>query len=255
MADSQRFSAAVPAAFLIFALLVAGATAAIAADALTAQVPTRAMPLDLNEDEINWRLGFIEERLEGAKRRASIWNVAWTVVQAGSLGYNTYEAVDDDDTDDRGRAITEASKSLIGLMDLYVFRPMTARYGVSELEGMPQATRSQKMAKLKKGEEILERNAARVDDRYSWQVHAGNVLLNLAGAGAIWATGGGTGEALTSMFAGIAGGELMFWTEPSQPLEDWREYQNLSGGSSFVEPPRAWHLVPIPGGVAVARRF
>ena len=36
------------------------------------------------------------------------------------------------------------------------------------------------------------------------------VLLNFAGAGAIWATGGGTGDALISAFSGIAGAELMF---------------------------------------------
>ena len=108
---------------------------------------------------------------------------------------------------------------------------MKARYGADEIAHMPQATHSQKLAKLKKAEEILERNAKRADDRYGWQVHLGNVLLNFAGAGAIWATGGGTGEALTSAFAGIAGGELMMWTEPGQPRHDFADYQNLTGGN------------------------
>lgn len=233
------------------------AAPAVAAPAAAAPAtpPTKASPLDLNDDEINWRLGFITERLEGSKLHAQIWNGAWTVIQLGSLGYMTYKAASDDDEDDRGRAITEASKSFIGLMDLYLFRPMKARYGASEIAHMPQASRLQKLSKLKKGEEILERNAARADDRYGWQVHLGNVLLNFAGAGAIWATGGGNGDALGSAFAGIAGGELMMWTEPGQPRQDLRDYKNLTGGATFSEAPRSWHLVAIPGGIAVARSF
>jgi hypothetical protein len=122
---------------------------------------------------------------------------------------------------------------------------------------LPQATHTQKLAKLRKSEDILERTAARADDRYSWQVHLGSVLLNFAGAGAIWATGGGNGDALISAFSGIAGAELMFWTEPGQPVRDLADYKHLTGGMSMSvsEAPREWRLVAIPGGLAVTRSF
>jgi hypothetical protein len=219
------------------------------------QVPSAARPLDLNDDEIDRRLAFIRERLEGSRSHASIWNMAWTAVNAGTLGWTIYRAESDSDTDDRGRAITEASKAFIGLMDLYIFRPMTARHGADELSFMPESTHAQKLAKLKKAEEILLRNANRASYRYGWQMHVGNVLFNFGGAGAIWATGGDTSQALTSAFAGIAGGELMAWTEPGQPRQDFREYQSLTGGSTFTNAPGAWRLVAIPGGIAVARDF
>lgn len=217
--------------------------------------PTAATALDLNETEIDWRIAFISDRLDATKRHAQIWHWSWATVQAGSLTWQTIEAERDSDSDDRGLAITEASKSFIGLVDLFWLRPLKARHGADELRFMPQATLSQKLAKLRKAEDILERNAERANDRYGWQVHVGNVLLNFAGAGAIWATGGGDSEALISAFSGIAGGELMFWTEPEQPRRDLTDYNRLTGGMTMSEAPREWHFVAIPGGLAIARTF
>jgi hypothetical protein len=220
-------------------------------------LPTVATPIDLNDAEIAWRIGFITDRLDASRKHATIWHWSWTAVETGTMALQITEAVNDNDTDDRGLAITEASKAFIGLVDLYWLRPMYPRLGASELTGMPQATRAQKLAKLRKAEDILERNAARADDRYSWQVHLGSILLNFAGAGAIWATGGGTGDALISAFSGIAGGELMFWTEPGQPIRDLADYKKLTGGMSMSvsSAPAEWRLVAIPGGLAVTRTF
>jgi hypothetical protein len=220
-------------------------------------LPTVATPIDLNDAEIAWRIGFITDRLDASRKHATIWHWSWTAVETGTMALQITEAVNDNDTDDRGLAITEASKAFIGLVDLYWLRPMYPRLGASELTGMPQATRAQRLAKLRKAEDILERNAARADDRYSWQVHLGSILLNFAGAGAIWATGGGTGDALISAFSGIAGGELMFWTEPGQPIRDLADYKKLTGGMSMSvsSAPAEWRLVAIPGGLAVTRTF
>jgi hypothetical protein len=217
--------------------------------------PTQATPLDLNDTEIDWRLGFIHDRLEQSRRPAAIWHWSWSAIGVGTLAWQVVEAEQDSDTDDRGQAITEASKAFIGLVDLYWLRPMKARFGADELRNLPQATLSQKLAKLKKSEEILKRNAARAEHRYGWQVHVGNALLNFAGAGAIWATGGGTSDALISAFSGIAGGELMFWTEPQGPRRDLADYRRLTGGTSMVESAREWHFVARPGGIAIARSF
>lgn len=220
-------------------------------------LPTAAGPLDLNEAEIDWRIAFITDRLDARRAHAAAWHWSWTAIDAGVLAWQVAEAEGDSDTDDRGLAITEASKAFIGLVDLYWLRPMYARLGAAEIRNLPQATLPQKLAKLRKAEDILKRNAARADDRYGWQVHVGNVLLNFAGAGAIWATGGGTGEALLSAFSGIAGGELQFWTEPGGPRSDWKDYRHLTGGPTMnvSEGPRHWGLVAIPGGVAVAGTF
>lgn len=235
----------------VFSLFYAGSSAA------QGEPPTAATPLDLNDDEIEWRIGFIADRLEASRKHATIWHWSWTAVGAGAMAWQIVEAEGDSDTDDRGRAITEASKAFIGLADLYWLRPMRARHGADELENMAQATHSQKLAKLRKAEDILERNAARADDRYGWQVHAVNVLVNFVGAGAIWATGGGDSEALVSAFAGIAAAELKFWSEPGRPIHDLSDYKKLTGGLSMSvsAAPREWHLVAIPGGLAVARTF
>jgi len=219
------------------------------------ELPTAATPLDLNDDELEWRIGFIADRLEASRKHATVWHWSWTAVGASALTWQIIEAEGDSDTDDRGRHITEASKAFISLVDLYWLRPMDARHGADELGNLPQATHSQKLARLRKAEDILERNAARADDRYTWQLHAVNVLLNFAGAGAIWATGGGDAEALTSAFAGIAAAELKFWTEPGQPLRDLDDYKKLTGGMTMSAAPSEWRLVAIPGGLAVARTF
>jgi hypothetical protein len=239
------------AACAVFSLLYAGTCRA------QSELPTAATPLDLNDDEIEWRIGFVSARLEASRKHATIWHWSWAAIDAGTMAWQIAEAVDDDDSDDRGLAITEASKAFIGLLDLYWIRPMYPRLGASELSALPQATHAQKLTKLRKAEDILERNAARADDRYSWQVHLGSVLLNFAGAGAIWATGGGTGDALISAFSGIAGAELMFWTEPGQPVRDLADYKQLTGGMSMSvsAAPREWRLVAIPGGLAVTRTF
>jgi hypothetical protein len=237
------------AACAVFSLLFAGRCHA------QVELPTAATPLDLNDDELEWRIGFIADRLEASRDNAAVWHWSWTGVGAGVLAWQIVEAEGDSNTDERGRHITEASKAFLSLVDLYWLRPMDARHGADELANMAQATHSQKLAKLRKAEDILERNAARADDRYSWQVHAVNVLLNFAGAGAIWATGGGDSEALVSAFAGIAAAELKFWTEPGQPLRDLADYKTLTGGMSMSAAPSEWRLVAIPGGLAVARTF
>jgi hypothetical protein len=179
----------------------------------------------LSEAAIQERTRFIEERLDAHKRHAQIWYWSWMAVNSGAAVGLSIAAGVTDETPDRVDFTSQAVLAALGVADL-LLRPLEARYGADPIRRMPEATRTQQVAKLRAAEDLLYRNAERAAQRHDWVFHFLNVVLN-AGAGIATGIAGDKTQGAISAGAGVAGGEIYILAQPAGPEKDWEEYQTL----------------------------
>lgn len=229
---------AVGAAMVVMALAAPAAAAAPEPNASS-----------LSDAEIQKRLDFLEERLDGSKLHGQIWTWSWGFINGGSMvalgvlaGLSKHE-------DDQVNYGVQAGVSALGVGDV-IFRPVEAAWGADRIRDMPDDTHEQRLEKLRAAEKQLESNAERADERWEWQTHAANVGLNGA-AGLAIGLAGRPSDGIIAFVAGALGGEAYIFTEPSAPTRDWQDYkQQFSKVASRSEVHFA--LAPMPSGGAHA---
>jgi hypothetical protein len=215
---------------------------------LAAQGADRGSQPVTADEEIDLRLGFIEERLNAGKRHARYWQNGWTGFYSASALAQTVFWLDADNNDDRINYVVGAIKSTGGLIDI-LLRPMPGRSGAEEIRGMQAPS----IDKLGRAEELLQATALRAQAKSTWKPHLKVMGVNLLGGAVILAFGDG-GDALISTAMGIAVGEANIWTQPTQPSTDLRDYQGRFVGLQ-TKNARHWQLLPFPGGAMVRVSF
>lgn len=208
----------------------------------------------LADEQIDQRLTFITERLDAGRFHARFWQYGWLTVNGGGMILASAQAPFDDGND-QVFDIIEASKGLIGVLYLLV-QPMPGRDGAEPIRALPDATHDDKVARLVQAESLLYATAARAEQRKSWVIHLGNLVLNLTG-GAILLARGDAGLAALSAGLDTTVGEIQIWTQPWQPTSDWHEYQRLvvSGQPVASAPPTSWRIGPRGRGLALQLAF
>jgi hypothetical protein len=214
-----------------------------AADALT--------PADtaLPDEVIDKRLRFLEERLGARRLHGQIWYWGWMAVNGGGAVATGIMAGLSNDRDDVVTNAVSAGLATIGVADL-LLRPLNARLGAEPIEGLPEATRTERIDKLRAAEALLHGNAERAEERTSWVVHAANLGINAAG-GVIIGVLGNTKDAAISAAANFAGGIAYILTQPGGPARDWRDYQALAAERTATAPTLAVSLAPNPRGAGL----
>ena len=191
----------------------------------------RRIPINhaaLSEAAIQERTRFIEERLDAHKRHAQIWYWSWMAVNSGAAVGLSIAAGVTDETPDRVDFASQAFLAALGVADL-LFRPLEARYGAAPIRCMPEATRIQRLAKLRAAEDLLYRNAERAAQRHDWIFHLLNVVLN-AGVGIATGIAGDSTQGAVSAGSGVLGGEIYILAQPAGPEKDWQAY-----GTRFLD--------------------
>ena len=196
----------------------------------------------LNEDDVQPRQGFIEERLDDGRRHAGYWQNGWTGFYSVSTAAQTFMWLDADNNDDSINAVVGAAKSAGALIDI-LLRPMPGRHGADKIRDLPAKQR------LSRGEELIDQTAQRAQERTSWKSHFKVIGVNLLGGVVIAAFGDG-GDAAVSTTIGIAIGETSIWTQPSQPIANREDYRRRFPESQ-VKVKKHWQLVPITNGAMV----
>ncbi len=196
---------------------------------------------------VDERLEFLEERLDASKRHGQYWQWGWMGASVGGLAITTTIAAVDGGNERTGN-IVEATKSVIGVGYL-ALRPMEARLGADPIRQMPNSTASDREARLRAAEDLLQTNARRSEERTDWRMYAGNAVLNGAGLGVTLAWGE-TGAAWVNFAAGMALGSLQIWSQPKRPLSDWQEYQQRFGSPNASR--TEWWIGPSRRGHGVA---
>lgn len=200
----------------------------------------------LTDDELDARADFIAERLDAGKTWASRWQWGWTTAYASGVVIGATRAGFTDDGDNRADYLTTAIKGVIGTTRL-LLRPHPGRVGSGELNFMKKATRRDKIARLQRAEEMLQAVAKKAEERKNWKAHAGNLALNLAGAGATWALGN-SDDAWENLLVGVTVGEIHIWSAPWRGPKDVEDYQTQFGMKSSSR--FDWKVVPTLGGAS-----
>jgi hypothetical protein len=197
----------------------------------------------LSDEEIEWRVAFLTERLRDRQCHARAWQLSWLTINAGGMLAAGVQA-GFDEGDDRLFDIIEAVKGGVGTTYM-ILSPMPAWRGATILLPRPARTRDQKIARLRRAEEFLRESAEPARRRRSWIVHLQNVALNLAGAAILFARDSPDLAAL-SLGVDTAIGEIQISTRPCSPERDFEEYLSLvaAGRRPGPRPRASWSLAP-----------
>jgi hypothetical protein len=186
----------------------------------------------LPDNVIEQRIRFIEEKLDSHKTHGQIWYWGWMGIDAGSaIGLGIIAGLDNHEDDAVNNGVN-AGLGAIGVADL-LLRPLEARHGADPIRSLPEETRDERIAKLRAGEEQMQRNAERASERTSVAMHAGNLFINGI-AGVIVGLAGKTSDAIITSTTGAIGGEINIWTQPWGPETDWEDYKNMVGHRTDV---------------------
>ncbi|HEX5078917.1 MAG TPA: hypothetical protein VFV80_07160 [Geminicoccaceae bacterium] len=194
----------------------------LAAASGEAAAPAPGDEAGLSDARIDQRIQFLEQRLDDSRTHGQIWFWSWLTINGGSMIGNGVVAATRGQHDDRVNHGTGAALGAIGVADL-LLRPLEARYGADPVRGLPQATRAQKLAKLRAAEDQLRRNAERAEQRKQAVPYLGNAGLALA-AGLLVGLWGETATGIQTGISTLVGGTLNLWTQPSRPAQDWQDY-------------------------------
>lgn len=204
----------------------------------------------LSDEEIDQRLTYLNQSFDQIEAPSNYWHYGWTGFYAVSAVAQAAKAADESDNDDSTKLWVGAIKSTGGLA-MMLLKPLPIVHGRDQFEAMPNATRSQKIDRLKKAEQLLRHSAWRANERYTWKPHAITIGANIIGALAITAFGDSS-DALSSSALGIAIGEAAIWTQPSAAEQEWKGYQSRFKGSQTAY---QWHIRPTYNGVQFELRF
>jgi hypothetical protein len=234
---------------LVAILIVTGAAGSQAEDEQKAGLTHNASAL--SDSELDARLRFLEEHLDDGETWAKNWQWGWTGGYSVGIVYGTARAIASDHQKNRINFIVTAAKAVIGTSRLLFWRH-PGRNGADSMRAVEGDSREARLARLEEGEVLLQAVAKRAEQRTDWRAHAGNIGLNLAGAGFIFGFGH-TSDAWESLGVGILVGELNIWTAPKRGIQDLSDYQTRFGmktASRFH-----WTIVPTMGGAAVMVTF
>jgi hypothetical protein len=208
---------------------------------------------DPTDEEIARRLSFIETRLDSHRRHAQIWHWSWTVINGSAAVGLGIAAGLTDSRSDRINFATQAALASFGVVDLYVTRPIPGRKGADPIRALPQASHAERLEALHAAEALLRDSARRDRFRRSWRVQLGNVAVNLAAGGIVWAAGDGEAGLITAL-SGMAGGLIYLLSEPRGRNADLIEYEHFTAQSP-KRPASGWSVAPHGMGVALRYDF
>ncbi len=208
-------------------------------------------PPGLSDSELDARLAFLEERLDGGEKYAKFWQWGWTSGYGFGIVYGVGKAIDANKEKTRVNHIVTAVKSTIGTSRLLIWR-LPGRHGADSMRAIEGDSREAKLARLAAGESELQAVAKRAERRWHWKSHATNIGLNVAGAAFIFGFGHDS-DAWESLGVGIGVGTINILSAPKHGIEDLNDYETQFGmktASRFN-----WMIVPTMGGAALRLTF
>ena len=232
----------------------------LAAPALAVEPRAASVPDDI---VVSARLAYVERALQLEEAPARTWRDSWlsafsalSLLQLGIGSATTDTAV-------RGTAIVGGAKSLLAAASILVV-PSTAVTASSTLHGLSARTPLERRAKLQLAESLLHRVAGEERFRRSWIPLVAGALLNLGGAGVLWAGYHRAGSGWFGLGSGLVVGQLYYQTQPTGAITAWAAYSRArdqgaapptAASLSARAPGIRWSIAPSAGGVAVQGSF
>lgn len=221
-----------------------------------------------SDEQVKARLAFISGALSAGQPRAGAWTYGWLAaysvgaVAGGILAGSHWadkklegsEMVPDREFAE-GMLVAGATFALgVGGMLIDPFVPATA---ARKLRPLPEGTPMERLAKLRRAEELLRQCARREKDGRSLKTHLMNAGVNAA-AGIVTkaAFHQSWGSALITFATGEAVSLLNIFSQPMRATRDLKKYEAGDLGNSGVSTPaRTWSLGVWPGGLSFRLQF
>ena len=223
-----------------------------------------------SEEQVKARLAFITGALDAGQSRARTWWYGWIAAySAGAVtmgvlaatnwnkpAVETFAPVPEPDRGFAQDMLVGSATFALGVAGLLIdpFVPATA---ARKLRPLPEATSMERLAKLRRAEELLRQCARREKDGRSLKTHLMNAGVNAA-AGVVtaaafkrpWTDG------LITFATGEAVSLLNIFTQPMRATRDLKKYEAGDLGNSGVSTPaRTWSLGVSPGCLSFRMQF
>ncbi len=220
----------------------------------------------LSDEQVKERLGFITNALDAGQPRARTWWYGWIAAySAGAVAGGILAGTHWSDQKLQGaemvpdRAFAEGmlvagATCALGVVGL-VMDPFSPATAARKLRPLPESTSSERLAKLKRAEELLQECARREKSGRSPTTHMLNLGVNAA-AGIVTkaALHQSWGSALITFMSGEAVSLLNIFTQPMRATRDLKKYE--AGYPAAAAAPRAsWSLSVWPGGLGFRLQF
>ena len=212
-------------------------------------------PDQLSIKELDDRFLYIKSRLENERNHNYLWQYGWEGFYASSSLVQLSLAATADNSDDEIRFGVGAFKSALAFSAM-LRNPLPTIDGANSLSSpshnhsnIQPHTRAQKIERLKRAEALFKRGSERAKSIHTWSRHGTAILFNLATAGIVSAFGNDK-DAIASAIGGILASEINIWTQPSQGIQDWQDYQSFKSNDSL-----SWKLLPTLNGLALSLNF
>jgi len=232
--------------------------AALSGEALAQQTA------DLSDEQVQERLGFLENALVSAQPRAKLWWYGWiagysaaALVQGGLAAANWDKTGDDKDFAED--MLVGGATCALGAGGLLI-SPFVPAYRPAALQSMPEGTPEERRAKLLKAEELMHECAKREKDGRGWLTHGLNLGVNAAaGLVTVLVFDRPWSEGLLTFAISEGVSLLNIFTQPRRAQRDLKNYE-----IKFLEKPGiyregaaepTWYVSVHPGGISLGMRF
>jgi len=237
-------------AAIALAVLLANAAAAFAQSAA------------LSDEQVKERLAFITKSLETGQPAARRWWYGWMAgYAAGTAAMGVLAATDwktgtDVDNSTGQYMLVGSGTFALGVVGL-LMDPFTPATAAKKLERLPETSAAERLAKLKRAEELLRQCAKRERSGRSLTTHLLNAGVNAAaGIVTVAAFDRPAGDGLTTFAIGEAISLLNIFTQPMRAVRDLKKYDAGFPAAAAAEAPRlTWSLTAWPGGVGLRLQF
>jgi len=215
----------------------------------------------LSDEQVKAQLGFITDALDSGRHRAGTWWYGWIgAYSAGAAAGGALAAANWNSDGDREFAedmLVGGGTCALGVVGLLI-DPFSPAAAPKKLRMLPETTPAERLAKLRRAEELLRECARREKSGRSATTHLLNLGVNAA-AGVVtaaafkrpWTDG------LITFAAGEAVSLLTIFTQPMRAVRDLKKYEAGYLGSAAAPdaPERSWSLGVWPGGFSFRLQF
>jgi hypothetical protein len=237
-------------AAIVLALFVANAAAVFAQEAT------------LSDDQVKERLTFITNALEAGQPGARRWWYGWIggytagAATMGVLAATDWKTGPDVDNSFAQDMLVGGGTFALGVVGL-VIDPFSPANAAKKLGRLPETSAAERLAKLKRAEELLRKCAKREKSGRSLTTHLLNAGVNAAaGIVTVAAFDRPAGDGLTTFAIGEAVSLLNIFTQPMRAVRDLKKYEAGYPAAAAAEAPRlTWSFSAFPGGIGLRLQF
>jgi len=218
----------------------------------------------LSDEDVRERMAFIQNELDKNRGRARLWWYGWIAAFSGVSAYTYFMSTTGyakRQGDSENGIVTyfhvNSARAALGVLDQLIVSRYSPAYSGRRLRNMPGDDSRQLQSKLEFGENMLYKNAKKAKRGKSGFKRIPAYLVHLICMGIVWHKDG-LKYGLATLATGIAGTELVTYTQPYNSVESWNRYKGkykTSENSSQNSYNRRWFVMQYPGGLLAKLNF